>query len=74
MAGIIQIRGVPDPLYRRLTARAGSNNRTVAEEVLAILEDVLIEPAARTPHEQIDQARQKKNEARRRAMIDWALR
>ena len=74
MAGIIQIRGVPDQLHRRLTARAGSNNRTVAEEVLAILEDVLSEPAASAPNEETDQARQKRNDARRRAMIDWALR
>lgn len=74
MAGIIQIRGVPDPLYSRLRARAVSNERTIAHEVLAILEEALIEPAARTPREEVDQAQLRKNEARRRAMIDWALR
>jgi plasmid stability protein len=74
VAGNIQIRGVPDPLHRKLSALALANDRTIAEEALAILEDALIEPSARERREEVDEAQLKKNEARRRAMIDWALR
>ena len=74
MGGNIQIRGVPDQLHRKLSALALANDRTIAEEALAILEHALIEPSARERREEVDVAQLKKNEARRRAMIDWALR
>lgn len=74
MGGNIQIRGLPDELHRKLSGLASSNDRSIAEEARAILEDALSESSARAPREAADSAQQKKNEARRRAMIDWALR
>jgi plasmid stability protein len=72
--GNIQIRRLSEQVLHRLSALAASHNRTIAEEALAILEDALSEPSGSAPREAIDQAQRKKNEARRRAMIDWALR
>lgn len=74
MGGNIQIRGLPDELHRKLSAIASSNDRTIAEEALAMLADALTEAVVKPPRETVDSAQQKKIEARRRAMIDWALR
>ena len=40
----LNVKNMPDPLYRRLRARAKRERRSVAQEVIRILDDALSEP------------------------------
>jgi plasmid stability protein len=40
----LNIKNLPDPLYRKLKRRAKLQHRSVAQEVTSILEHVLAEP------------------------------
>jgi plasmid stability protein len=40
----LNIKNMPDPLYRRLRARAKRERRSIAQEVIRILDDALSEP------------------------------
>lgn len=39
---ILNIKSLPDPLYRKLKARAKRNHRSVAQEVTVILEQAVL--------------------------------
>jgi plasmid stability protein len=40
----LNVKNMPDPLYRRLRARAKRERRSIAQEVIRILDDALSEP------------------------------
>ena len=42
---VLNIKSVPDPLYRKLRARATRERRSVAQEVIQILDQALSETA-----------------------------
>ena len=44
---VLHIRSVPDALYRKLRARAKRERRSVAQEVIQILDQALAEPPRR---------------------------
>ena len=41
---ILNVKNVPDPLYRKLKARARAHHRSVAQEVTHLLTEVLDHP------------------------------
>jgi plasmid stability protein len=43
----LQVRSIDDQLYRALGARAGQENRSISQEVVAIIKDYLSRPASR---------------------------
>ena len=42
----LNIKNLPDPLYRKLRARAKRERRSIAQEVIRILADAVEEPEA----------------------------
>jgi len=51
------IRGLPDHIHARLKARARANRRSLAKEVLVLLEQALADAAGPPTLEQIDRVR-----------------
>ena len=45
---VLNIKGLPDGLYRKLQARAKRNHRSVAQEVTSILEQAVTRPEPRS--------------------------
>jgi plasmid stability protein len=43
---ILNIKSLPDDIYRKLKARAKRNHRSVTQEVTQILEEAVSQPAA----------------------------
>jgi plasmid stability protein len=44
IVAVLNVKSVPDKLYRKLQARAKRERRSVAQEVIRILEHALTEP------------------------------
>jgi hypothetical protein len=41
----LNIKNFPDRLYRRITQRAGRHRRSIAQEVIQLLDDAVTKPA-----------------------------
>jgi plasmid stability protein len=40
----LNIKNFPDPLYRRIKARAGRNRRSIAQEIVQLLDEAIAAP------------------------------
>lgn len=53
----LQVKGMDDALYRALAARAASENRSISQEVVTILQEYLSQPAShRAPNDDVIRA------------------
>lgn len=58
MASIL-VRNVPEHIHRRLKVKARQNRRSLAAEILVLLEDSLAQPAGPLSSEELDRVRVK---------------
>jgi plasmid stability protein len=67
MPATITVKNIPDVVYDRLRASAGSHHRSINSELIACLERVLL-PRRIEPEERIARARQLRAGVRRRSV------